>query len=149
MGHFRVLFGRQAWVIYLGMRTNRNVAFDCTYHCVWCPKYRRPVLDEAIGLRLKELIRAVCAERNVGVVEVEVMPDHVHVLVSVDPQYGIHRLVKGIKGRSSRVLREEFPSLKRRLPSLWTNAYYVGTVGGASLATVRGYVEMQKGVSPC
>ena len=73
------------------------------------------------------------------------MPDHVHLLVEVDPQYGIHRLVKAIKGRSSRVLREEFPHLKSRLPTLWTNSYFVATVGGAPLAVVKRYVEQQKG----
>ncbi len=70
--------------------------------------------------RLKELIAAAVAETTGEIVELEIMPDHVHLLVSVDPQYGLHRLIKHIKGRSSRVLRQEFPSLKSRLPSLWT-----------------------------
>ena len=96
--------------------------------------------------RLKEIVAEVCAEKKADVEELEVMPDHVHLLVSVDPQFGIHRLVKAIKGRSSRFLRDEFPWLKSRIPSLWTNAYYVGTVGGASLEVVRAYVENQKGV---
>lgn len=61
--------------------------------------------------------------------ELETMPDYVHLLVEVDPQYGVHKLVKAIKGRTSRVLREEFPWLKTRLPTLWTNAYLVTTVG--------------------
>ena len=56
--------------------------------------------------------------------------DHVHLVVEVDPQFGVHRLVKAIKGRSSRVLREEFSWLRSRLPSLWTNSYFVATVGG-------------------
>ena len=128
------------------MKTNRNVAYDCTYHCVWCPKYRRPVLVDEVDRRLKEILREVCREKGAEVIELEVMPDHVHLLTSVDPQFGIHRLVKAIKGRSSRILRDEFPSLKSRLPSLWTNAYYVGTVGGANLETVRQYVESQRGV---
>ena len=128
------------------MKTNRNVAYDCTYHCVWCPKYRRPVLVDEVDRRLNEVLREVCREKGAEVIELEVMPDHVHLLTSVDPQFGIHRLVKAIKGRSSRVLRHEFPSLKSRLPSLWTNAYYVGTVGGANLETVRQYVESQRGV---
>lgn len=74
------------------------------------------------------------------------MPDHAHLLVGCDPQFGIHRLVKAIKGRSLGLLRQEFPSLKRRLPCLWTNAYFVGTVCAVSLETVRAYVEGQKGV---
>ena len=74
------------------------------------------------------------------------MPDHVHLLVSVDPQYGIHRLVKQVKGRSSRVLRQEFPALKSRLPTLWTNSYFAATVGGAPLEIVKQYVENQRNV---
>src|SRR5260221_12476000 len=75
----------------------------------------------------------------------EVMPDHVHLLVGCDPQFGIHRLVKLLKGYSSHALRAEFPALKRRLPSLWTNSYFVSTVGGVTLETLKRYVESQKG----
>lgn len=76
----------------------------------------------------------------------EVMPDHVHLLVGVDPQFGVHRLAKRLKGKSSRVLREEFPWLKSRVPSLWTNSYFVTTTGGAPLAAVKKYIENQKRV---
>jgi putative transposase len=74
------------------------------------------------------------------------MPDHVHLLVEVDPQYGIHRLVRSIKGRSSRLLRQEYPWLKSRLPTLWTNAYFVSTVGSAPLDVIAQYIEDQKRV---
>lgn len=127
------------------LRSNANITFQCAFHVVWCPKYRRRVLDGRIEERLKELIREVVDEKGAWLTELEVMPDHVHLLVEVDPQYGIHRLVKAIKGRSSRVLREEFPHLKSRLPTLWTNSYFVATVGGAPLAVVKRYVEQQKG----
>ena len=94
--------------------------------------------------RLKQIIRDVCAERECHIIELETMPDRVHLLVECDPQYGIHRLAKQVKGRSSRLLREEFPSLKRRLPTLWTNSYFVATVGGAPLEIVKQYVENQR-----
>jgi putative transposase len=74
------------------------------------------------------------------------MPDHVHLLVGIDPQYGIHRLVKQIKGRSSRLLRDEFPRLRRRLPTLWTNSCFVATVGGAPLEIIKQYVANQRNV---
>lgn len=128
------------------MRTNNNVAFICKYHVVWCPKYRRPVLIAGVDARLKEIIRDVARECRAEVIELEVMPDHVHVLVDVDPQFGIHRLVKLIKGRSSRLLRQEYPRLRSRLPTLWTNSYFVSTVGGAPLAIVKRYIENQKNV---
>ena len=126
------------------IRSNNNVVYRCTYHVVWCPKYRRKVIGGRIEQRLKEIIREVCAERDAPIVELETMPDHVHLLVSVDPQYGIHRLVKQIKGRSSRLLRQEFQTLRSRLPTLWTNSYFVATVGGATLEIVKRYVENQK-----
>ncbi len=73
------------------------------------------------------------------------MPDHVHLLVGCDPQFGIHRLVKLLNGHTSPALRAEFPALKRRLPSLWTNSYCVSTTGGVTLETLQRYVESQKG----
>lgn len=129
------------------VRSNANVMYQCAFHVVWCPKYRRPVLSLEYGrieARLKEVITEVITEKQSHLVEMEVMADHVHLLVEVDPQFGVHRLVKAVKGRSSRVLREEFPILKRRLPTLWTNSYFVATVGGAPLDVIKGYVEKQK-----
>lgn len=128
------------------IKSNSNVVYRCHYHVVWCPKYRRRVIEGDVDTRLKEIIREVCAERRCEIIEMETMPDHVHLLVSVDPQYGIHRLVKQVKGRSSRVLRQEFPALKSRLPTLWTNSYFVATVGGAPLEIVKQYVENQRNV---
>lgn len=126
------------------LRSNANITFQCAFHVVWCPKYRRRVLGGRIEARLKELIREVAADKGAWLVEMEVMPDHVHLLVEVDPQFGVHRLVKAIKGRSSRALRQEFPHLRSRLPTLWTNSYFVATVGGAPLAAIKRYVENQK-----
>ncbi len=94
--------------------------------------------------RLKGIIAEVIEEKGAWLVELQTMPDHVHLLVEVDPQFGVHRLVKAIKGRSSPVLREEFPWLRSRLPSLWTNSYFVATVGGAPLSVIKRYVETQK-----
>jgi putative transposase len=101
---------------------------------------------QAIEARLKALLQEACAEYQAEIEELEVMPDHVHLLVSVDPQFGIHRLVKLLKGRSSRLLRQEFPVLKRKLPTLWTNSYFVATVGGAPLSVIKQYIEQQKHV---
>jgi putative transposase len=128
------------------LRTHHNVAFQCAFHVVWAPKYRRPVLVAPVDARLKEIVADVIGEQEAWLRALEVMPDHVHLLVEVDPQFGVHRLVKGLKGRSSRLLRQEFPHLRRRLPTLWTNAYFVATTGGAPLATIKRYVEQQKHV---
>jgi len=127
-------------------KSNRNIVYSCKYHVVWCPKYRRRVLVNRVDTRLKEIIIDTVLEFQADLIELEVMPDHVHLLVEVDPQFGIHRLVKQIKGRSSRLLRQEFPALKSRLPSLWTNSYFVSTVGGAPLEIIKQYIENQKSV---
>lgn len=127
-------------------KSNRNIVYSCQYHVVWCTKYRRKVLLDAVDERLKLIVYQIAAERDSEIIEMEVMPDHVHVLCEVDPQYGIHRLVKQFKGRSSRLLRQEFAGLKSRLPTLWTNSYFVSTVGGAPMAVIQQYIENQKTV---
>lgn len=131
-------------LVSVSLRSNSNVVFQCAFHVVWCPKYRRRVLGGRVEDRLKQLIREVVEEKGAWLVALEVMPDHVHLLVEVDPQFGVHKLVKAVKGRTSRVLRDEFPSLRSRLPTLWTNSYFVATTGGAPLAAVKRYVEQQK-----
>jgi putative transposase len=125
-------------------KSNRNVVYSCKYHIIWCPKYRRAVLVNGVDTRLKEIIQQVCTECAAELFTLEVMPDHVHLLVEIDPQYGIHRLIRSIKGRSSRLLRQEFPHLRSRLPTLWTNSYFVSTVGGAPLEILKQYIEQQK-----
>ena len=132
----------------IGSKTkgNNNVVYSCKYHVVWCPKYRRKVLVDGVDIRLKELIKETCKEYSIDIIEMEIMPDHVHLLMEVDPQFGIHKAVKQIKGRTSRVLREEFPWLRSRIPSLWTNSYFVSTVGGAPLSVIKQYIENQKSV---
>ncbi len=125
-------------------KSNKNVVYSCKYHIVWCPKYRRKVLVGEVEHRLKELIRESCTTLKVDILEMEIMPDHVHLLLEVDPQYGVHKVIKHIKGKSSRVLREEFPYLKTKLPTLWTNSYFITTIGGAPLSVVKQYIESQK-----
>lgn len=125
-------------------RSNHNVVYICRYHVVFCPKYRRKVLTPPIDERLKTILMEQIERWGQELIEMEVMPDHVHLLVGCDPQFGIHRLIKLLKGFSSHALRLEFPPLKRRLPSLWTNSYFCATVGGVTLETVKRYVASQK-----
>ena len=127
-------------------KSNNNVVYSCKYHVVWCPKYRRDVLKDGADVRLKEIIHEVCAEVHAEIIGLEIMPDHVHLLVEVDPQFGIAKLVKIIKGRSSHSLRKEFRWCKSRIPTLWTNSWFVSTVGGAPLEVVKQYIEQQKHV---
>ena len=126
------------------VRTNAKVSFQCGYHIVWCTQYRAAVIDEAVGERLKEIVSEVLTEKGAWLVEVKVAANHVYLVVEVAPQLGVHRLVKAMKAASSRALRQEFPSLRSRLPSLWTNSYHVSTVGSlAPAAMIAHYVSAQ------
>ena len=125
-------------------KNNNDVVYSCKYHVVWCPKYRRKVLVGDVEARLKELVVQICKDIRVDLLEMEIMPEHVHLLLEVDPQFGIHKAVKAIKGRTSRVLRSEFRHLTTKIPTLWTNSYLVSTVGGAPLAVIKQYIESQK-----
>lgn len=124
--------------------SNNNVVYSCKYHIVWCPKYRRKVLIDNVEIRLKELIKEICIKYNFNLMEMEIMPDHVYLLLEVDPQFGIHKAIKTIKGYTSRILRQEFHHLNTKLPTLWTNSYFVSSVGGVSLDAVKKYIESQK-----
>lgn len=125
-------------------KSNSNIVFDCKYHVVFCPKYRKQVLKNEVKKRLLELFKEKTNELDVDVQEVEVMPDHVHLLISCDPQYGIHRVIKQLKGHSSKILREEFKHLKSSMPSLWTNSYFVATTGGVNLEVIKEYIQNQE-----
>lgn len=127
-------------------KSNHHIVYSCKYHVVFCPKYRRKVLVGGVENRLKEIIQAVATELRCEILQLEIMPDHVHILCQVDPQFGVHKFVKRVKGRSSRLLRQEFPNLKSRLPTLWTHAYFVASVGGAPLAMIKQYIENQRTV---
>ena len=125
-------------------KSNNNIVYSCKYHVVWCPKYRRKVLVGKIETRLKEVVQDTFTKLSVEIIEMEIMPDHVHLLLEVDPQFGIHKAIKQIKGVSSRILRQEFKELRTKIPTLWTNSYFVSTVGGAPLEVIKQYIESQK-----
>lgn len=127
-------------------RRNAGVTFSLKYHLVWCPKYRRPVLVPPFDTRLKEIIGEVAVESGMTVHALEVMPDHVHLFVEADPTLAVAEIVNRFKGRSSRLMRQEFPALRSRLPTLWSRSYYAGSVGHVSAETVQAYIAAQKGV---
>ena len=127
-------------------KSNGHILYSCKYHVIFCPKYRRKVLVDGIDTRLKEIIQQVADDLECEIIELEIMPDHVHILCEVDPQFGVHKFVKRVKGLSSFLLRKQFPTLKSRLPTLWTNSYFISTVGGAPLAVIKQYIENQKSV---
>ncbi|MCG7840967.1 MAG: IS200/IS605 family transposase [Methanomassiliicoccales archaeon] len=116
--------------------------FLINYHIVFCPKRRKAVLTGHIKERLENIIHEVASERHWTVMALEVMPDHVHLFISVEPNTSPNSVVKAFKGRSSRYMREEFPELLK-LPSLWTRSYFISTAGNVSSDTIHRYVENQ------
>jgi putative transposase len=120
--------------------------FSCQYHVIFCPKYRRKVLIDGIDIRIKVLIEEKQEEYGYSVIDSEVMPDHVHLLLSVNPKIGIYSIVTKIKGYTSFVLRHEFPELVKKLPTLWTRSRFISSVGAVSLDVVKRYIEEQKSV---
>ncbi len=127
-------------------RRNAGPTFSLKYHLVWCPKYRRPVLPPPHDVRLKEIITEVASGADIIVHALEIRPDHVHLVVEADPTLAVAEIVNRFKGRSSRLMRTEFPPLRSRLPTLWSCSYYAGSVGHVSTGTVQAYIAAQKGV---
>lgn len=125
---------------------NAGAVFSLKHHVVWCPKYRRPVLTPPYDERLKAVLREVAQEHGWSIHALEVIPDHVHAFVETDPTFSVAEMVNRLKGRTSRVLRQEFPALRSRLPTLWSRSYFAATVGAVSEATIRRYIAAQKGV---
>ena len=119
--------------------------FSCQYHVIFCPKYRRKVLNEPIAKRLKELVLSKQDEYGFQALDIEVMEDHVHLLISVNPKIGIYTVVSKIKGFTSFQLRKEFKELTTRLPTLWTHSRFISSVGAVTLDVVKRYIEDQKG----
>jgi putative transposase len=118
--------------------------FNLGYHFIWCPKYRRKVLVNQVEQRLKELLLEKAQHISVDIESMEVMPDHVHLFVKSSPVNSPHYVVQQFKGYTSRLLRQEFSTLRSRLPTLWTRSYYVESVGHISEETIKRYIEAQK-----
>lgn len=126
------------------LKHNTTSVVNINYHIIWCPKYRRNVLVDGVDARLKEVLVQIAEESGCTIETMEVMPDHIHIFLKGTPTIPIHLIVKNLKGKSSRILRTEFPHLKRRLPCLWTRSYYCETIGCINEETIKRYIEDQK-----
>ncbi len=120
----------------------RNQVYFINYHLIWCPKRQKPVLVGMVKIRLIQIIKQVAREKDVGILALEIMPDHLHLFISAYPTIAVHKLVKAFKGRSSNLLRKEFPHLLK-IPSLWTHSYFISTAGNVSNKTIQKYIEQQ------
>lgn len=123
---------------------SNTTIYNVSYHIIFCPKYRRQVLVGDIEQRLKTLLLEKTKELSFSIENIEIMPDHVHLFVKAKPTASPHWIVQQLKGYTSRILRQEFSTLKSRLPSLWTRSYYIETIGHISEDTIKKYIEDQK-----
>jgi len=124
---------------------NAGAVFSLKLHIIWCPKYRRKVLTDTVAQRLDQLLRKKSSELEFIIYALEIMPDHVHLFLEHDPTRCVAEIVNRLKGYTSRVLRQEFPTLRSKLPTLWSRSYYASSVGHVNKTTIRKYIEDQKG----
>lgn len=122
----------------------KGIVYLNQYHIIFCPKYRRKVLVGEIANDLKDIFYSVAKERDFEIKALEIMPDHVHLFISLDPRLPLHETIRYLKGKSSKILREKYPKLKSRIPSLWTRSYFCCSVGNISDEAVKRYIEEQK-----
>jgi len=123
-------------------RHNRGSVVLINYHLIWIPRRRRKVLVGPVAQRLEQLLREKAAELQVQIDHLAIQPDHLHLFVSAPPSLAVSQIVFRLKGSTARALRQEFPHL-RRLPSMWTTAYFASTAGSVSQETIRRYIEAQ------
>ena len=105
------------------------VRWECQYHVVMIPKYRRKVLYGRLRRRIGVILRELCRQRGIELLEGHAMPDHVHLFVRVGPADAPASVVRAFKGRSARVLRQEFPYLRNRAKVVWSPSYLAASVG--------------------
>lgn len=126
--------------------SSSHLKYSCQYHVIFCPKYRRDVLEDDVQERLKELFYQIADEYDFHIPDMEIMPDHIHLIIECNPRFGVMKCIHRLKGETASVIREEFPDVKSRLPSLWTRSAFISSVGSVSLETVQEYIRNQDDV---
>lgn len=125
-------------------KSSKHAVYNCSYHLIWCSKYRRKVLVDGIDIRLKELLLQKAVEHGWIIENMEIMPDYVYIFIKATTNDAPIFIVSQLKGFTSFNLRNEFKKLKSKLPTLWTRSYYCETIGHISEATIKKYIDEQK-----
>lgn len=125
-------------------KSSETLVYSCQYHVIWATKYRRKLLSSDVEKDLKILILEKEQEWGYTVIEMEIMPDHVHLLIDINPQIGINAIIGKIKGYTSNSLRKKYKELRTKVPTLWTRSKFISSVGSVSLEVVKKYIEEQK-----
>ena len=126
-------------------RKGAHTVYDIKYHFVWVTKYRYPVLRGAIAERVRDIIRQVCMAREITILKGHVSRDHVHLYVSARPNLSPARIMQYVKGKSSHVLQQENPALRKRYwgQHIWARGYFCASSGAVTDEMIRAYIENQ------
>ena len=126
-------------------RKTSHAVYDIKYHVVWITKYRKPVMRGEMGLRQRELIRQTCAALDVKIEKGHIAVDHVHLIVSVPPMISVSELMRRVKGRSSRLMLDEYTELKKQFwgQHLWASGYFAASTGNVTDEIIKQYIESQ------
>ena len=126
-------------------RRGSHTVYNLEYHIVWTTKYRYKVLTVEVALRAREIIRQICGARDITIVGGHVAKDYIHLLISSPPALSLAKVIQYLKGRSSRMLMQEFPHLEKRYwgQHLWGRGYFCATVGAVTEERIKEYVENQ------
>ena len=127
-------------------RKGSHTVYDLQYHVVWITKYRYKVLRDKVAERLRELLKQGCVARDITIIRGSVGKDHVHMLISCPPTLAPCKIMQYLKGRSSKMLQEEFPELRKKYwgQHLWAGGYFIRTVGAVTDEMIKEYIEQQK-----
>ena len=118
--------------------------WDCKYHLVFAPKYRRQVIYKDIKADVGQILGTLCRRKGIEIIEAQCMPDHIHMLVSIPPKYSVSEVVGYLKGKSSLIIFEKRANLKYKYGNrhFWCRGYYVDTVG-KNTAAIKAYIQNQ------
>lgn len=128
-----------------GYKRTSHTLYDNKFHIVWITKYRKKILKEEVGYRLREIIRQICSTDKVDILKGAIGPDHVHLMLQIPPYVAVSRIVQHLKGESSRKLQMEFPHLQKQFwgQHFWAIGYFCSTTGTVTDNIIKKYIEEQ------
>ena len=126
-------------------RKSSHTIYDHKFHLCWITKYRFPVLTGDVGVKLRDMVKQVCKEQSVEIIQGHVRPEHVHLVASIPPHLAVSKLIQYIKGRTGRKLLQEFEHLRKRYYGghLWSRGFYSATSGNITDQMIIDYVKTQ------
>ena len=124
---------------------NNHSVFLMYYHLILVIKYRRPVIDDIISNRLKEIFEYIAKQYNITIQEWNQVKDHVHILFKGHPNSELSKFINAYKSASSRLIKKEYPGIKESLwkENFWSRSFCLLTTGGVSIEVIKRYIESQ------